>query len=974
MNTPDFSILTSRLQGAFYSDKLMQALYATDASIYREYPLAVCMPETIEDIKLIIDFVRENGLSIIPRAAGTSLAGQCVGQGIVVDISKMNRILEINVKERWVKVQPGVVRDELNEFLQHYGMFFGPNTSTANRCMMGGMVGNNSCGTTSIVYGSTRDHTLELEVILSDGSTVTFGPMGRSDFAAKAKENTLEGDIYRQLQSELATPGLQESIRKEYPRPSIHRRNTGYAVDYLLESEVFTGGGEVFNMCKLLCGSEGTLAFTTAIKLHVDPLPPAHDVVLCAHFRSMNEAMRAVVLAMEHQPTACELMDDTILRLSKGNIEQQKNRFFVNGDPKAILTIEFRENTEEAAEAKADKLAEAFRQAGLGYEFPKVSGARTKAVWDLRKAGLGILANIPGDAKAVACIEDTAVDIKDLPDYIDEFDQLLTSYGQEPIYYAHAGAGEIHLRPILNLKDREDRQLLFDLTEASAKLVKKYRGALSGEHGDGRLRAQFLPFMLGKENYGLLRRIKQQWDPEGIFNPGKIVDAPVMNTSLRYDEGQENRRFDTIFDFSDTAGFIGAVEKCTGSGDCRKPNFAGGTMCPSFRATMDEKDSTRGRANALRELLSRNESPNPFDQEELYRVLDLCLSCKGCTAECPSNVDMPKLKAEFLHQYYKTQKVPFRSRFFARSARLNNLGSLFPGVTNFFLKNALSSGLLKNVLGIAHQRPLPLLYKTTLDKWYKANPPRVQNPLKGKLYLFCDEVVNFNDTAIGIKAIELLTHLGYEVKMLPWTDSARVQISKGLMEEAQKIARKNVKLFFPLISEAVPLVGIEPSGILGFRDEYPGLLRGPWQEQAKSLAPNTLTIEEFLHREIEKGNITAASFTRATRHILLHGHCHQKSLSAQEKSAWIMSLPQNYSVEIIPSGCCGMAGSFGYEKEHYALSMKIGEMVLFPAVKGAAGGTVIAAPGASCRQQIADGTGRQARHPVEVLWEAVLKD
>lgn len=971
MNTPDFSTLASRLQGAFYTDKLMQALYATDASIYREYPLAVCMPETKEDIKLIIDFAHENDLSLIPRAAGTSLAGQCVGNGIVVDISRMDRILAVNVQERWVMVEPGVVRDELNNYLEHFGLYFGPNTSTANRCMMGGMVGNNSCGTTSIVYGATRDHTIELETILSDGTEVSFGPVDKETFHLKAAQENLEGQIYRQVRDELSKPELQESIRREFPKPSIHRRNTGYAVDYLLESEVFTEAGEAFNMCKLLSGSEGTLAFTTAIKLHVDPLPPAKDVVLCAHFESLNEAMKAVVLAMKHNPTACELMDDTILQLSKQNIKQQKNRFFVNGDPKAILTIEFRGDTIEETEEKADKLITDFKTAGFGYDYPKVFGPKTKSVWELRQAGLGILANIPGDAKAVACIEDTAVDIEDLPEYIDEFDKLLKSYGQEPIYYAHAGAGEIHLRPVLNLKDRNDRQLLHDLTEASAKLVKKYNGALSGEHGDGRLRAEFLPMMLGEENYALFKRIKKQWDPKGIFNPNKIVDAPVMNTALRYDEGQKNRRFETIFDFSETSGIIGAAEKCTGSADCRKLNAAGGTMCPSFRATRNEKDSTRGRANALREFLSRNESTNPFDQKELYKVLDLCLSCKGCTAECPSNVDMAKMKAEFLYQYYQTHRVPFRSRFFGWSARLNKLGSLLPGFTNFFLKNRIFSGVLKLILGVARKRSLPLLHTTTLYKWYKQNRQQTTTPVKGQLYLFCEEVVHFNDTEIGIKAVELLTSLGYEVKMKPWTDSARVHISKGLMAEAKKTAERNVKTFFPLISESVPLVGIEPSGILGFRDEYLGLLRGELKEKAIKLAPFTLTIEEFLHREIEKGNITSDAFTDASRKIMLHGHCHQKSLSGQEASAFIMSLPKNFSVETIPSGCCGMAGSFGFEKEHYDLSMKIGEMVLFPAIRGGDPSAVVAAPGASCRQQIADGTGKKALHPVEVLWEAL---
>lgn len=975
MQKPDFSVLQSTLKGAFFADDLMKAIYATDASIYREYPVAVCLPESIEDIRKIIRFCRENGLSIIPRAAGTSLAGQCVGNGVVVDISKMDNILQVNLEEQWVKVQPGVVRDELNDFLKPYGLYFGPNTSTANRCMIAGMVGNNSCGTTSIVYGSTREHTLELEVILSDGTETTFEAIDKYSFEQKCRQDDLEGKIYQHLLEELSKPELQSSIKEEYPKPSIKRRNTGYAVDFLLDSEVFSEGGEQFNMCKLLCGSEGTLAFTTAIKLHVDKLPPAKDVVVCAHFETLNEAMKAVVLAMKHKPSACELMDHTILELSKQNIEQQKNRFFVNGDPKAILTIEFRADSKQEAEVLADKLIDDLKQQGFGYDYPKVFGPKTKSVWDLRKAGLGILANIPGDAKAVACIEDTAVAIEDLPEYMDEIGEMLAGYGQEPVYYAHAGAGEIHLRPILNLKDKTDRQVLFDITEASAKLVKKYNGALSGEHGDGRLRAQFLPMMLGDQNYDLFKRIKQTWDPDNVFNPGKIVDAPQMNESLRYDEGQKNRKFDTVYDFSSTDGVIGAAEKCTGSGDCRKPNFAGGTMCPSYRATRDEKDSTRGRANALREFLSRNETANPFDQEELYQVLELCLSCKGCTAECPSNVDMSKLKSEFLHQYYKSNRIPFRSRFFGASAKLNALGSLIPGVTNFLLKNNTTAGLLKKVLNVAEERTLPLLQETTLYKWYQKNRKQLIVPADkkiGSLYLFCEEVVQFNDTHIGIKTIKLLTKLGYEVKMLPWTDSGRVHISKGLMKTAKKIAESNVNLFHPLISKDIPLVGIEPSGVLGFRDEYPSLLRGALKEKAMGLAPFTLTIDEFLHREIENGNIGSNSFSKEKKHILLHGHCHQKSLSSQEKSAWIMSLPENYSVEIIPSGCCGMAGSFGFEKEHYHLSQQIGEMVLFPTIRNAKESDTIAAPGASCRQQISDGTQREALHPVEVLWEAIV--
>jgi FAD/FMN-containing dehydrogenase len=589
--TPALAQLATQIDGDCYFDDLMRTIYATDASVYRTLPLAVTLPKHEEDIKKILAFARTHGTSVIPRAAGTSLAGQCVGAGIIMDVSKyMNRILEVNAEEGWVLVEPGVIRDELNAFLKPHGLFFGPNTSTANRAMIGGMVGNNSCGTTSIVYGATRDHVLELDTVLSDGSAVRFSALSKTAFQQKLQQKGLEGQIYRQLHKALSNTDQQHQIKKNYPKSTIHRRNTGYAVDVLLEGKPFQEGGEDFNMCQLLCGSEGTLAITTAIKLHVDPLPPPLDVVVCAHFDSIRACMEAVLIAMQHRPSLCELMDRIILNCTKDNIGQQKNRFFVEGDPAGVLMVEFRGDTREAIDAMANALIADFQNAGLGYAFPKVFAPDSKRVWHLRKASLGLLANIPGDDKAVACIEDTAVDIEDLPDYIDEFSSIMAEFGQEAVYYAHAGAGEIHLRPILNLKKAADQQLFYDISKATAELVKKYQGSLSGEHGDGRVRAAFIPLMIGPENYELLRQIKQTWDPRGILNPGKIVDAEPMNTSLRYSPDQETRAIDTVFDYSATQGILRAAEKCNGSGDCRKLAFSGGTMCPSYMATRNEKD------------------------------------------------------------------------------------------------------------------------------------------------------------------------------------------------------------------------------------------------------------------------------------------------------------------------------------------------------------------------------------------------
>lgn len=976
MSNLPFQALATQLEGELYTDALWKTLYATDGSVYRQLPSAVALPKNKRDILHIIQFAATHNIPIIPRAAGTSLAGQVVGEGIVVDISRyFNRILEVNSEEGWVRVEPGVIRDELNAYLKPHGLFFGPNTSTANRCMIGGMVGNNSCGSTSIVYGSTRDHVLELETILSDGSEVRFAAISLDEFQAKCRQNDLEGKVYRQLYDTLKSPDRQDAIRKEYPKPSIQRRNTGYAVDLLLQSNVFTQNGPEFNACTLLCGSEGTLAFTTEIKLHLDPLPAPEEVVLCAHFSTIDESMRAVQVAMSYQPTACELMDKIILDLTKTNIEQQKNRFFVEGDPAAILMIEFRGQTAAEAETKVDVLIEALQSKGFGYAYPKVFAPHTKKIWDLRKAGLGILGNLPGDPKAVACIEDTTVDIIDLPEYIAEFSEMMAGFGQEAVYYAHAGAGEIHLRPILNLKESKDRQLFYDITKATADLVKKYQGSLSGEHGDGRVRAPFIRDMVGDDNYELLRQIKQAWDPNGIFNPGKIVDAPPMNTTLRYEADRGTPVHDTVFDFSEVGGLLRMAEKCNGSGDCRKKAFSGGVMCPSYQATKEEKDTTRGRANVLREFLTQNTKANPFDHPEIATAMNLCLSCKGCTAECPSNVDMSTLKAEWQYQYYKTHGVPFRHQFFARINRYNTLGSYFPGLSNFFLGNRLTGGWMKQILGVASERSLPQMSSQSWWNWWQRSGQHldVSNPTGKTVFLFCDEFTNYNEAELGQQAVQLLLGLGYRVKMVAHAESGRAAISKGLLDDARDAAEKNVAVFADLINAKTPLLGLEPSAILTFRDEYPRLLRGEAQEKAKHLAPHCLLIDEFLAAEAAAGHIHPEQFTQQERKVYLHGHCHQKALSDVGQSALLLSLPANYTVEMIPSGCCGMAGSFGYEKEHYEVSMQIGELVLFPAVRQADKASIVAAPGTSCRHQIMDGTQREAHHPVAVLWQALVK-
>lgn len=964
--------LKNKLEGELQFDTLTKSLYATDASVYRRIPIAVAFPKSVKDLKEIIAFASKYNVGLIPRTAGTSLAGQCVGDGIVVDVSKyFTKIISVDTVKKTVTVEPGVIRDDLNRFLKPYNLFFGPNTSTSNRCMIGGMVGNNSSGTTSIQYGVTRDKIVELHTVLSDSSEVVFSELSKNDFDTKQSLDTLEGKVYRQIYKELSPVEVQQQITTHFPKPEIHRRNTGYAIDELIDSDVFTDTSTAFNMCKLLSGSEGTLAFTTQITLQLDDLPPKESLMIAAHFKTIEDCMKAVSPVMQHSLFTCEMMDKTILDCTKNNIEQLKNRFFILDDPQAILMLELRANDIESLKSQQQELLKTLEDSKLSYANPVLRGSEIDQALELRKAGLGLLGNIIGDKKAVACIEDTAVAIEDLANYIAEFTDLMKHHDQQSVYYAHAGAGEIHLRPILDLKKSEDVSLFKKITDDVASLVKKYQGSMSGEHGDGIVRAGYIPFMIGEENYKIIERIKDTFDPDHILNPGKITDAFPMDQKLRYEVDRQEPAIDTILDFTDSLGILRATEKCNGSGDCRKSVEAGGTMCPSYRATRNEKDTTRGRANTLREFLTNSEKVSKFDNKELKEVFDLCLSCKGCSSECPSNVDIATLKAEFEYQYQKVNGTSLRTKLFANSNRLNDLGRMASGVTNFFFKNKVTSGILKSTLGIAKKRDLPLLSSQSLHSWCKKNIEKIQPeyPIK-TVYFFIDEFTNHLDSEIGIDAIELLTKLNYKVKVIDHKESGRTFISKGMLQQAQSLANDNVDVFGDHVTKETPLIGLEPSAILTFRDEYLRLAED--KEKAKSIAVNTFLIDEFLHDEIQKGNITADQFSTEAKTIKLHGHCHQKALSGIHNTFIALNLPKNFKVTIIPSGCCGMAGSFGYEKEHYDISMQIGEQTLFPAVRKASEDTVIAAVGTSCRHQIKDGTKREALHPISILKHTLI--
>ena len=968
-----------------YSDSLHKIAYATDASVYREIPYGVAYPAKVADIQELMRTAREKGIDLIPRAGGTSIAGQVVGSGIVADISKhWNKILEINAEERWARVQPGVVRDELNIALKPYGLFFSPETSTSNRCCIGGMFGNNSCGTHSLVYGSTRHHVIACKGVLTDGTVFDTENLEPSPLLDK---------ILAQLRNWADDEKTCALIAENYPDKNLQRRSCGYAIDEAVE---FVKSNPGLALCKLLAGSEGTLAFITEIKVSLDQLPPKEIMAVCGHCDTLDKSFEANLIALQHRPTAIELMDGDILELSKGNAEQQKNRFFVDGNPAALLITELRSETREELDEKAEALEKDLFQSGFVYKNTRVYGSDVAKVWNLRKAGLGILGGMKGDAKPMGVIEDTAVAPKRLPAYMTDFREMLDRLGAKCVFYGHISTGELHLRPIINLKTKEGRELFRNIATETARLVKKHRGSISGEHGDGRLRGEFIPLLYGKECYELMRQVKQTWDPDGILNRHKIVDTLPMDSMLRFEEYQQYEiekligsdhtyyNWKAAFDECDAPGATGAksqvhalmcsIEQCNGAGDCRKSNLIGGTLCPAFKVSGDETKTTRARANVLREVLTRG-----GDDKLIKEVLDSCLACKGCRSECPSNVDMTRLRAEVLQHYYDKHGTPLRTWLVARMAALEELGRKVRPLYNFMAGWKPSAAIIKHIVKFAPERSIPQLNKKTMRQLVEKERQmiRVARPKK-LVYLFADEFTNQQEAELGRMFANLLLRLGYRIIIPHHLESGRATISKGCLKLAKKIAYDNVAMMSVYVSENRPLVGIEPSTILTFRDEYPDLVPADWRKDAIDLGKNCLLYDEFLKREMDEGNISPDDFKDDEMEIWLHVHCHQKALVGIEKTVQALELLKGAKVHVIPSGCCGMAGSFGYEMEHYKTSLEIGEMILFPAVRKMEEvrckredgiPMFVAAPGTSCRQQILDGTGVRAVHPIEILYK-----
>ena len=999
--------LRRRVSGEVRFDPFSRVLYSTDASIYQMEPVGVVIPRSVEDVLAVVEVARDSGVPVLPRAGGTSLAGQTVNHAIVIDFSKnLNQVLEVNPGEHWARVQPGIVLDQLNRELAAHNLQYAPDPTTANRACVGGGIGNNSCGAHSVIYGKTLDHVREVQVALADATQAHFRPLSNQELEAKLSGTGLESDIYRGLRR-IARDNIEE-IQARYPK--IMRRVSGYNLDEFLTDDPF-------NLSRMVVGSEGTLCVMTEAKVNLVPRPTMTGLSVL-HFTDIVRAAEATREVLKHAPSSVEVMDKILLDRSRESLGHSQSLSFIEGDPGALLAVEFYGESEAELEAKMNALKEDMAHRRLSYACVNLldRGSQT-TVWNVRKAGLGLLMSIHGDAKPLPFVEDTAVDPENLGEFVRRFDEIVRSHNTQAAYYGHASVGCLHIRPLVSLKDPQGIATMVSIGDEISDLVREFGGSMSGEHGDGIVRGVWTEKMFGPQIYQLFRDVKRTFDPQGIMNPGKIIDCPPMTENLRYGPDYQTKSIATSLDFSLDNGYAGAVEMCNGMGACRKLD---GTMCPSYMATREEEHSTRGRANLLRAALSGLLPEGAMTSKRLHDALDLCLECKGCKAECDSGVDMAKLKSEFLAQYHQANGLPFRDRAFAHINRINRLGSAFAPMSNWAARSPVGKLFSRAILGVDQRRSLPPFARKTFAKWFEQrqghNPPLsplpkggdvASSPLrKGKdiassplaeggdiassplaeggdiapspltkgglqggkpVVLFNDTFMDYNYPQVGRAAVELLEAAGFRVTLANARCCGRPMISKGLLDEAAGHARYNVDLLHAYAGQGIPIVGCEPSCLLTFRDEYPELLQ---DEKSRTVAAHSYLIDEFLVM-LQDSAALNLEFSDVARKVLFHGHCHQKSLVGTASSLRALRLPPSYQVELVNSGCCGMAGSFGFEREHYDISMKIGEQVLFPAVRSKEPDWEIAVMGVSCRQQIEHGTGRRARHLVEVLRDAL---
>ena len=950
--------LTRRVDGEVRFDPYSRLLYSTDASIYQMEPIGVVIPRTTDDVQAVVEFAAGEGLPVLPRSGGTSLAGQTVNHAIVLDFSKyLNNVLEVNAEEGWARVQPGIILEQLTRQVANHGLQYAPDPTTANRACVGGGIGNNTCGAHSVIYGKTLDHINELDVILSDGSRAHFAPLTASELESRLSTGGLEGDIYRGVMRIAAEQ--QEEIDRTYAK--IQRRVSGYNLDEFVPQAGLTGP---VNLARMVVGSEGTLCVVTEAKVNLVARPTMTSLSVL-HFRSVFDASEATMKVLGHDPSSVELIDKMILDRCREALGQSRLLSFIEGDPGAMLLVEFYGENEAELTRKMDALQ---RDIGLAYACVNIMDrAGQAAVWNVRKGGLGLLMSIRGDAKPIPFVEDPAVDPSVMGDFVRRFDEIVTSHGTTAGYYGHAAVGCLHIRPMISLKNREGIDKMVSIGDAVSDLIKEFGGSMSGEHGDGIVRGVWTRKMFGDRIYNAFRELKHTWDPQDIMNPGKIIDTPLMTENLRYGSAYEPIHLETKLDFTSDFGFSGAVEMCNGMGACRKLD---GTMCPSFMATRDEEHSTRGRANLLRAALSGRMpegAEGSITDKRLHDALDLCLECKACKAECESGVDMAKLKYEFLNRYQERHGVPLRSRLFGNINALNRLGSRYAPMTNWIAGNGLGKALVSALLGISTRRQQPRFARQSLPDWFaQRDRSRLPAAKFGAVALYNDTFMNYNYPEIGIAAVELLEAAGYEVQLVNGGCCGRPMISKGMLDQARELARSNMAGLYDYARQGIPIVGCEPSCLLTLRDEYPEFVP---EEQARVVAENSFLIDEFLAKAKSDDRLDL-TFKDVDKRVLFHGHCHQKAMVGTEHSLAALRLVPGYEVELINAGCCGMAGSFGFEKEHYDISMQIGGLALFPSIESKPDWEV-AVMGVSCRQQVEHGTGRKARHLVEILRDAV---
>ena len=949
--------LKNSIQGEVNFDDVYRQMYATDGSIYKMTPIGVTLPKNPDDVSAILDICNKNKTAVLPRGGGTSLSGQTVNSAVVMDFSKyMNNVLEINPEEKFVITEPGITIDNLNQSLKHTNLHFTPDPSTKSRANVGGAMGNNSCGAHSVIYGKTVDQVKEMEVILSDSSKAYFEEISGKRLEDKISLDNLEGKIYRDVMS--MSSKYYDEINSKYSK--VNRRVGGYNLDLVHPNS------NKLNLVNIMVGSEGTLAAVTKAKLNLEPLPKYVGLAIL-HFKDLIESMEATVATLEEGPAAVEHIGEMIITQAKQSLGFSRNLDFLQGDPTDILVVEMNGSTDNEVRSKIQKLSEKMKRLNLSYAITTLfDSSKISQVWAMRQAGLGLMMNIPGDKKPIPFVEDTAVSPEKLPEYVKRFDEIVRSNGTEAGYYGHASEGCLHIRPTINLKNQEGIDRMIKISDEISDLVKEFDGSLSGEHGDGIVRGVWSEKMYGSKIINSFRELKGAFDPDSIMNPGKIFDTPKMGDNLRYGTTYKLKTIDTILDFSKEGGFEGAVEKCIGVGACRKLNA--GAMCPSYMATREEVHSTRGRANALRGVLSGALKEDLLTSKKMLKVLDLCIECKSCKSECPANVDMAKIKYEFLHNYYKKHKTPLRSKLVGSVPVLYKFIA-GPQAYFFNLANKLPFAkiLTEKIIGIHKNRSMPEISTYTFESWFKKRVPNTTKS-RGKILFFHDTHINFIHPEVGKSAVKILEAAGYEVEITNRKCCGRTMISKGLLDDAKKNVDYNTNLLYEYVKKGIKIVGVEASCVSSMQDEFPDLADD--KEKARKISENTFTVQDLL-MQIQDDNFQQISWNSSNKDLLLFVHCHERALNGTSNSLESLNLPQKFNAKLIDAGCCGMAGSFGMEKEHYEISKKMAEDRLLPTINNSSENEEIIVTGISCHDQIKDLSNKNPKYLVEVLAEAI---